>query len=1311
MDNSKLSDNRLVVQIAELKKQVAELEQFRDVQTQVIMDLGESHARLETLFDAVPFAVLVVQDKKHRYSNPAAFRMLGFDSSEELDGLLVFDSIAAHHQKTIQDRLQNLEDGKENPPIQLEMVRKDGSPVMIESVSIPITIEGAPAVLLAGRDLTEQLQAENDLRESEIRYRLLAENSSDTIWTVTLDGKFTYMSPSSVQQSGWTPEELEAIPLQDHLTPESYETAMIMFKEEFDLPPDHDRDTLTMELQHYHKDGSIVDAEVTVAWLYDEDENPTGLQGSTRTITDRKKAEKALEKSAEDWKSTFDAVRDSVVLLNREMTIVQANRATQEFLGLPEEKILGRRCYELFHGTDKPPAFCPLLKLKETLRHHEEDVLLPDREQWVNISLHPILDEDGELDYVVHIVRDVHDRILAKKSLKESEERFKAQYNFLPVATYTWKKRGDDFVLLDFNREALNLTNGQVAKLAGWTAKEVFGDRPDLRDLIVDSFRRKTAIEFETLYRQYGSDEKRHYKFVFIFAPPDLVMLHMYDMNDRVQAERKLKASERKYRLLFDSSTEGIVLLEEPYNVVTANQAAARLFGVETPEELVGMTPWELAPVEQANGKNSREATLEIIKTAKTKGEHFFEWRHRKTTGEEFDATVSLSFVKIEDRSFTQVVIRDVTKTKSAEAALRESEEKFRTLFESAGDAIFIFDLSGKMLEANRVACNRLGYSRPKLLKLKPVQITSNKYGPTIADRLLQASQRGQVVFETEQLTKDGTAIPSEISAGLIQFKGKEAIQAIVRDITDRKHAERERLRLEEQLRQSQKMEAIGRLAGGVAHDFNNILTVIQGFSDIIIESLPPDDPMRSNVEEINAAAESAARLTQQLLAFSRRQVISPRVIDLNTTIKKAEKMLTRVIGEDIQLTVLSDDNLHRVQIDPNQVDQILVNLSVNARDAIHDIGELTIRTQNRDLQGEICSSCNSTINGQFVQISITDTGHGMNRKTLERVFEPFFTTKPKHKGTGLGLSTVHGIVLQNKGHIQVESKPGNGTTFRILFPTVNREIDRERDADPDSKNLRGTETILLAEDQEYVRSLATRILETHGYRVISAKDGVGALEIGKSMGEKYDLLLTDVVMPEMNGKELYEKLAELRPDLRVIFTSGYSEDAISHHGVLDDGTNFLPKPFRAEQLLREVRRVLDQNGDKKSGEIKKTPNTVLLIDDEENVRMATSAILERSGIGCRCAGSGNGGLRIFKEERETFGLILLDQSLPDLSGEQVLVEIRKIDPLIPIVMISGELAPEEIREKHPDLENIGFLAKPYRRKELLETVEPHLKR
>jgi PAS domain S-box-containing protein len=518
----------------------------------------------------------------------------------------------------------------------------------------------------------------------------------------------------------------------------------------------------------------------------------------------------------------------------------------------------------------------------------------------------------------------------------------------------------------------------------------------------------------------------------------------------------------------------------------------------------------------------------------------------------------------------------EVAERKRTEEALRESEQSYRTVTETAPDAMITIDEDGSIVFVNRAAERIFGHKTAEMLGESLTMLMPEFLGP-----VHQASFKRY--FETRRkhtswhaiklhgVHKGGEEIPLEISFSEFVKCGKRYFTGIARDITERKH-------LEDQLRQSQKMEAVGHLAGGVAHDFNNMLTAIIGYSQLIQLRLDQGSRLSREVGEIEKAGRRAASLTSQLLAFSRKQVLQPKVIDLNEAISDIDKMLRRLIGENIDHVTIAGPELGRVKADPGQLEQILVNLALNSRDAMPQGGKLTIETMNVHLDEDYASTHAEVVAGQYVMLAVSDTGHGMDAKTMSRIFEPFFTTKERGRGTGLGLSMVYGIVKQSGGHVWVYSEPGQGTTFKIYLPTIDEAVGAGDVEMVASGALLGSETILLVEDEEMVREFAHTALETYGYTVLEAASPVEALEVSRGYSGLIHLMLTDIIMPGITGRELTERLSHLRPEMKVLYMSGYTDDAIVRHGVLDADTPFLQKPFAPDMLARKARQVLDSH-------------------------------------------------------------------------------------------------------------------------------------
>jgi two-component system cell cycle sensor histidine kinase/response regulator CckA len=471
------------------------------------------------------------------------------------------------------------------------------------------------------------------------------------------------------------------------------------------------------------------------------------------------------------------------------------------------------------------------------------------------------------------------------------------------------------------------------------------------------------------------------------------------------------------------------------------------------------------------------------------------------------------------------------------------------------------------------------GYDRPEEIVGKPASLVAHPDEISRMEDIMLRRQRGESVpsrYELRGIRKDGEPIDIEISATRTIYRGEAVSLAYIRDITERKRAEKEREKLQEQVRQSQKMEAVGVLAGGVAHDFNNLLSVINGYSELLLKGVARDDPRRSDIEQILQAGQRAASLTSQLLAFSRKQILHPVTLNLDDVVAQMSTMFRRLIGEDIALVCITRPGLGFVHADQGQIQQILMNLVVNARDAMPQGGRLTIETANVDIDEGYVRKHAPMRAGPYIMLAISDNGIGMDSETQARIFEPFFTTKGAGKGTGLGLSTVYGIVKQSNGFLWVYSEPGKGTTFKIYLPRVQGEADKLSEDAKVVPDLRGSETVLVVEDEPSVRALAARILRERGYTVIEASNGKEALRTAQEYAGKIHLVLADVVMPEMSGKVLVSQIEAARPGIRALFISGYTDNAIIHHGILEANVAFLQKPFSANVLASKVREVID---------------------------------------------------------------------------------------------------------------------------------------
>ncbi len=511
----------------------------------------------------------------------------------------------------------------------------------------------------------------------------------------------------------------------------------------------------------------------------------------------------------------------------------------------------------------------------------------------------------------------------------------------------------------------------------------------------------------------------------------------------------------------------------------------------------------------------------------------------------------------------------------AANEALQQSEEAQRLLFDSSPMPLLVYDVQTMdALAVNDAALRLYGYTRDEFMRLN-VAVLVGASEETVRSQVLAMPDR-EVTGVAHYVHKSGTRLVAEFTTRPFSFSGRRARITALNDVTARREAEQASALLKEQLRQSQKMDAVGRLAGGIAHDFNNLLSVILSYSDLIAADLSPTDPSRSDIAEISKAALSAAELTRQLLVFSRQQIITPRVLDLNDIVLAMDKMLRRILGEDVDLVSRLAPELGHVLADPSNTEQVIMNLAINARDAMPTGGKLTIETGNVELDADYARAHLGSKPGPHVMLAVSDTGTGMAPDIQVRIFEPFFTTKETGKGTGLGLSIVFGIAQQAGGSVWVYSEPGKGTTFKVYLPRVEAGVVVSSSSRA-PVSLHGAETVLLAEDQEQVRAVAAGILRRHGYRVIAAQNAGEALLLCEAHAGPIHLLLTDVVMPHLSGADLAKRIAFTRPGTKVLYMSGYTDDSVVRHGVLEDGVAFLQKPFTPESLARKVREVLDE--------------------------------------------------------------------------------------------------------------------------------------
>jgi two-component system cell cycle sensor histidine kinase/response regulator CckA len=634
------------------------------------------------------------------------------------------------------------------------------------------------------------------------------------------------------------------------------------------------------------------------------------------------------------------------------------------------------------------------------------------------------------------------------------------------------------------------------------------------------------------------------------------------DVTEHQRSEQALRASELRYRRLFESAKDGILILDaETGTVVDVNPFLIELLRIPR-ESFLGKKVWELGFFEDILANQDNFAELQQQKYVR-----YEDMALKASDGRRIEVEFVSNVYRVDHENVIQCNIRDI----SARKREQESHARLSTAVEQSAESIVITDTGGTIVYVNPAFERSTGYTRDEAIGQNPRILKSGRQDAEFYRRLWDALGRGEVWSgRFTNRKKDGTLFEEDATISAV----RDAAGRIVNYVAAKRDVTNEAL-LEQQLRQAQRMEAVGQLAGGVAHDFNNLLGVITGYGEIVHRRMADEDPLKGKVEQILKAAERAADLTRQLLAFGRKQVLQPRILDLNAVVSGMQKMLPRVIGEDVELVAVLGPDLGSVRADPGQIDQILMNLAANARDAMPEGGRITIETRNADLDESYAATHAPVRTGPYVMLAFSDTGSGMDAATQARVFEPFFTTKGVGEGTGLGLATLYGIVKQSDGYVWVYSEVGVGTTFKIYLPRVDEQAPDAREEAP-GPLPRGVETLLLVEDEASLREMLNEVLEANGYSVLVARDGAEALQLSEAHVGPIQLMLTDVIMPGATGPRIVELVARTRPSMKVLFISGYSDEAVTRHGLIGPGKAFLSKPFGTEVLLRRVRESLD---------------------------------------------------------------------------------------------------------------------------------------
>lgn len=890
------------------------------------------------------------------------------------------------------------------------------------------------------------------------------------------------------------------------------------------------------------------------------------------------RVEKERSETQEELRATLYSIGDAVITTDTGGLVRHMNRVAERLTGWSEADAAGCPLHEVFHIVNEKTREEVENPVQRVLRdgivvglaNHTVLIAKDGTQHAIADSGAPIRGADGSVLGVVLVFADITEQRGMEEELRNSEEKYRTLF-----------ESGTEgfFILSDVFEDC----NEQACRLWACTKEDIIGHSPSefSPQFQPDGRSSEEAGRGYMEAAMGGAPQRFYWKHlrkdgVLIDTEISLKALNLgrrrvllatlSDITERKRAEAAILRAKNEWERTFDAVPELICILDNNFRIVRLNRAMAEALDLST-QEMVGKTCYK--EIHRTDSPPHFCPHLKLLKDGK---EHSIEI-YDEALGGHFYVTVS-PLHDAEGRLEGCVhVARNISDQKALEKTLRESEEKYRTVVQESFDGIFV--QKGTVITfANTRLHEMLGYGLGELEGLDHWLIYHPDDHDTVRSRA-QARLRGEWApprYEVRLLRKDGTSFPGEISAKVILFDKEPGIQVWIRDLTESK-------RLQEQLIQAQKMEAIGILAGGIAHDFNNLLQVVLGYSELLLADKQGDDHETADLLKIFQAARSGAELVQRLLMFSRKSESKPVPMNLNQKIIQVEKLLRRTIPRMIDIHLDLSPDLPEIYADPSQVEQVLMNLAVNAHDAMAEGGTLTVRTATETFDEE-CSWLHVEAGpGTYVLLEVSDTGHGMDKDTIEYIFDPFFTTKEMGRGTGLGLAMVHGIVKQHNGYITVYSEVGKGTSFRVYLPAMETEVDT--DVETSSEMLAfGTETILVVDDEKFVRDLGTRILAKHGYTVLQAGNGREGLDLFKSELSRISLVILDLIMPEMGGRECFRELLKIDPNVKVLVASGYSADASVREMIQMGAKGFVSKPFRMKEILRTVRRALDECGD-----------------------------------------------------------------------------------------------------------------------------------
>jgi two-component system, cell cycle sensor histidine kinase and response regulator CckA len=1085
--------------------------------------------------------------------NKSAQDLYGY-TAKEMIGQPIATVIPEHvHEESLQV-LRDIAAGQ--PLVCFETVRrrKGGSLVHVSLIVAPVrnSKEQIIGYSTVAYDVTERKRGE----ECE-RLAAVVESSDDGIIGQSLDGTIFAWNSGAASLFGYSAFEAVGKPIRMLLPPErANEESDILERIRNGVRVKH------FETVRVRKDGTRVPVSVTISPIRGKSGAITGASQIARDITDRVCAAEVRERLA----AVVESSDDAIIGKSLDGTITAWNSGAENLFGYSASEALGKPI-QMLHPPERANEEYEILtriRRGEHLKHFETVRVQKDGKRIdVSVTISPIRDSSGVIVGASKIARDISERKCAEEELRKSEERFSKTFRQSPLAIVISTEADGQY--LDVNQSFLKLVGYEREDVIGHTASELeFWVLPTIRTDLLRLIRERGSVtdhrvQFRTAKAEIR-DAELTWEPIEVEGQPCLLAF-MRDITDRMRSEKSL----REYERVVEGLVDMIVVVDRDYRYIIANRSFLNYRNMGR-DQVIGHR------VDEVLERDTYDSVVKEKMDECFAGQIVqYELQHDDPRlGER---ALSVAYFPIAGPTGIEriaCVLRDITEHKQAEGKLRKSEDRFSKAFRQSPLAITIStEADGMYLDANESFLKMTGYTREDVVGHTASELRFWALPSLRTDLLQQLREDGSVTDRGMQFkTAKAEIREAKLSWELIEVEGQPCLLTFMRDITETQ-------RLEAQFLQAQKMEAVGRLAGGVAHDFNNMLSVIIGYSDLSMDLVAPESSVKRYLVQIKKASERAASLTRQLLAFSRQQIIFPRILDLNEVVKNVSTMLLRMVGESVSVSFRPTTPIGSIKADPGQIEQILMNLVVNARDAMPRGGEIIIETTHAELDEHYVFEHVGSQAGRHVVLAVSDNGCGIEESIKSKIFEPFFTTKVVGQGTGLGLSTVYGIVTQSNGSISVDSEAGKGTTFRIYFPRIAakaEELVQSQEVD-DVKS--GTETILLVEDDDSVRKVTARLLSSAGYQIIEASDAQKALEIMTGSAPGIDLLLTDLIMFGQSGFDLFEQAKVIRPGLRSLFMSGYTGDLVALRGGSLSERSFLSKPFTRISLLKKVYSVL----------------------------------------------------------------------------------------------------------------------------------------